>query len=263
MQGCGRRLIMYLMTAAAVLASSLSATGDDSFLKIVSPDLVEVDSYIFKEIAASNQSGERVIIDAVVMDDGIGGRENMYSASRFSFAVPAELRNQRLCVDLATKSTGFRRVALMRLVKPVGEIVAHMEDSSRRALVNDTTTLVTFPTKLESDKPLEACLSQDEWIYPARFANIDAGATPLTLRLLVNTGGGDAKLVQLSETGAAIGLPQRCARDAKSNGTYDRVCSIKLFDSGRLFARIKLTIGRRNASSVVKNFKVATAVDSR
>lgn len=260
---CGSRLSKYFVAAAAVMASSLSAASDDGLLKVVSPDLVEVDSYVFREIAASNQSGERVIIDAAMVGDEANRYESMTSAPRFSFAVPEELRDQRLCVDLATKSTGYRRVALMRLVKPVGEVVAHMENPSQLASVRDATTLVAFPTRLASDKPLDACLSQDEWIYPVRHGTVGKGTHPLTLRLLVNTGGGDAKLVQLGETGAAVGLPQRCARDAQSNGTYDRVCSIKLFDSGRPFARIKLTIGRRNASSVVKNFKVATTVGSR
>lgn len=239
------------------------AMGQDGLPRIASTELQEVSSYVYPEITVLRQSGERLVIDASLFSDlieGDRGIENTGVLSEdFSFLVPDGRKGERFCVDLASRSSGFRMLSLLELIKPVNLVTAHIEAQQNENLDTDGAVLVAFRAQVQSENPLKACLMQDEWLYPVHVASAIATLETPTLQLRINTGGGGASISQLNAAGAVVGDPSICKREDSPNGLYNRVCRLKLFRDQRYFARIRLTIGQRNASSIRKDFNIALA----
>jgi hypothetical protein len=260
--------IKFLPFLCLGLASiAVDARSADDLPRIVSTDLNEINSYVYQDIAILHQSGERLVIDAMLLPiDGAGEtttQEDALLRSDFTFVVPEERKSDRLCVDLASRTKSFRKVSLLKLVTPTNNVTARIDDAEGGDLVGDGVMIVAFPTRDASDNPVKACLLQDQWIYPAKPKGPSDDSTDMVLQLRVNTGGGNVKIGQMNAAGVLVGIQRACERDESSNGLYDRRCRIVLFRQAIGTAKIRLTITQRNNKPVKRDFNVAITESDR
>lgn len=231
--------------------------------RVVSDQMEEVSAYLFTKKEVDNQSGERIVIDAllfdarpVVSDDKVG---TTLLNGEFSLFIPSGSEGKRFCVDLASRTASFRRMAIYKLTKPVHEINAHIEASDTGEIDASGAVMVAFSTNDHSQNPLEACLLQDDWIYPARHRSAGKDPDGLTLQFRINSGNASSTLVQVNEDNVAVGQPSNCTRDEGKNGLFDRLCRIDLFSTASGVARVKIKIRQRSGLPLERVFNVAVS----
>lgn len=249
--------------AAALLASSCyseATTVQTDLPKVVSTDLQEVDSFSYPRQAVNNQSGERLIVDALVFGRETPGSkiddEPVMLTQSFTLGIPGALLDRRICVDISGRSETYRKMALLELVKPMTSVLAHIEEAKPDTSGQSGAVIVAFPAAGQSKEPLKACLQQNEWIYPARLPS--SGKGNLVVQLRVNTGGSDASIVQVKDD-ASVSQPRSCERDETETGLYTRVCRIALETPSDGVAKVRLVVRQRNAIPVRKEFNVVVS----
>jgi hypothetical protein len=245
----------FLLGAALFVANSGWAIAQEASPRLISPELSEVDSYVYPKIALLQQAGERVVVDALIIRSDKRGESSTATVSlsnEFEFNVPPSQQDSRICVDIASAKAGLRKLSLMKLVKPVGRVTAKI-DFSREI---DDTVIVAYPTKLQGDNPQTACLASDTWVFPIRELTAYDPNEEATLQLRINTGGTDAKVTQVGENGAAFGDAKLCERDEDPSGLFNRVCRLQL-PAYAEDTRIRILIARRNAGSFRKEIRIS------
>ncbi|PYE92690.1 hypothetical protein C8J35_1213 [Rhizobium sp. PP-F2F-G38] len=252
-----------LLFFAVILVTGSCASARAESVRVVSDDLHEINSFIFPQRAVNNQSGERLVIDAVMMDasdaDTLSNEDTALLKRNFSFGIPEGKIGERLCVDLASKHAGFRKVSLLELINPVDQVSARIDIPETATFGQDGMVMVAYPTKDKSEDPVKACLLQEDWIYPAQLSASGQLGDDRVLQLRINTGGSAASVIQLTATNAGIGRSQSCDRDDRGNGLFNRVCRLKLLRTAQGFTRIRLTVRQTNASPIQKDFYVGSA----
>lgn len=258
---------LHLFLACAFAIGAAAANAQSPSVRVVSDDLHEINSYVYPQRAVNNQSGERLIIDAVMMDpkdaDVLSNEDVALLKRNFSFGIPNGRVGERLCVDLASKRAGFRKMSLLELVKPVNQVSARIEIPETEMIGKDGMVMVAYPTRDSSENPVKACLLQEDWIYPAQLSNSGNLVEGAVLQLRINTGGSSASITQLAASGSGIGASQSCGRDDQGNGLYNRVCRLKLLQTEQGPPRIRLTVRQTNASPVQKDFYVAATASKQ
>jgi len=252
-------LALGVLTFAGWIGFAVPVAVADPSFRVVSNDLEEVGAYVFTQREVNNQSGERIVVDALLYGDTTSANDDaaVLLDKTFSLVVPNGQQGERICVDLASKTASLRRTAVFRLTKSVERIDAHVElgDDIREG----GAVMVAFSTRDQSKNPLEACLLQDDWIFPARpNSRLEEGEASV-LQLRLNSGNETSTVVQVDANNVAIGKPIVCDRDDGKNGMFDRICRLKLLSTATGIARVKTKLRQRNGLPTERIFNVAVS----
>lgn len=258
MQGPHSLKVLGLIGIAGVVLVAGAALSSP---RVVSSDIEEVGDHVFTEKDVINQSGERIVIDALLFDAkagvSYGEGDSTLLKDDFTLFIPSGTEGKRFCVDLASRTASFRRIAIFKLKKSVREISAHIDLSDTGEIGAGGAVMVAFSTADDSQNPLEACLLQDDWIYPARHKSLEGDQDDLVLQFRINSGNASSTVIQLDDDNVAVGQSTSCARDEGKNGLFDRVCRLKLFRTESGIARIKTRIRQRSGLPLERVFNVA------
>ncbi len=256
------RRIYNKLIALMIICSFLTSTSAPPQPGIVSEELVEVSTHVFSHSSITNQSGERLIIDALLFDErfiaGTDAGDTTLLSDNFSFVVPHGQQGARLCVDLASRSAVYRRMSVFELKKSTQKIHAHLRRPSTSDIGPDGAVMVVFSTTDPSRKALEACLLQSDWIFPARHNSVLDGSNVI-LQLRLNSGNGESSIVQVDENKVAIGGGAKCSREYGKNGMFDRICRLSLAANASGTAAVKIRVRQRSGPPMERFFRIAVS----